>query len=90
MIINALDIINSIVQAGIIICAINYCLKNEYKRNNKYLILYTVVTSLCFIILYKIIGNSSVNILITHCISLLIPYFLFRKDILGVISALDA
>lgn len=85
MIINALDIINSIVQAGIIICAINYCLKNEYKRNNKYLILYTVVTSLCFIILYKIIGNSSVNILITHCISLLIPYFLFRKDILGVI-----
>lgn len=85
MIINTLDIINSIVQAGIIVCTINYCLKNEYKRNSKYLILYTVVTSLCFIILYKIIGNSSVNILITHCISLFIPCFLFRKDILGVI-----
>ena len=85
MIINALDIINSIVQAGIIICTINYCLKNEYKRSNEYLILYTVVTSLYFIILYRIIGNSSVNILITHGISLLMPYLLFKKDILGVI-----
>ncbi len=66
MIINALDIINSIVQAGVIIYTINYCFKDEYKRNNKHLILYTIITSLFFIILYKIIGNSSVNILMTH------------------------
>ena len=87
MIINIIDRINSILQAGMIIWAINYCLKIQYKRNNKALILYTVITSLSFILLYRIIGNSSVNILITHFISLIIPYILFKKDFLGVTVA---
>ena len=85
MIINITDIINTIVQTGMIICTINYCLKSEYKKNIKYLILYTIITSLVLIIVYKAIGNSSLNILIAHCISLSMPYLLFKKDILGVV-----
>lgn len=84
MIINIVDIINSLVQSIMIIATINYCLEDEYKKDNKELILYTIVTCLGFVISYKFIGNSSLNILITHCISLIIPYCLFRKDILGI------
>lgn len=84
MIISIIDIINSLVQSVMIIATINYCLKDEYKRNNKELTLYTIVTCLGFVISYKFIGNSSLNILITHCISIIIPYCLFRKDILGI------
>lgn len=84
MIINIIDTINSIVQCIMIIGAINYCLKDEYKKSNRELILYIIITCLAVVISYKIIGNSSLNVLITHCISLMIPYFLFRKDILGI------
>lgn len=85
MSINITDTINTIVQNGMIICTINHCIKKEYKKNIKYLILYTIIASLISIIVYKAIGNSSLNILITHCISLSMPYFLFKKDILGVV-----
>ncbi|SCI75743.1 Nitrogen regulation protein NR(II) [uncultured Clostridium sp.] len=85
MIINVIDIINSIVQCIMIIRTINYCLKDEYKKNNKELILYIIITCLGVIVSYKLVGNSSLNVLITHCISLMIPYLLFKKDILGII-----
>lgn len=85
MIVNVADMINSIIQCTMFILTINYCLEEEYKKNNKELIAYIIISWIAVTISYKLVGNSSLNVLFTHIISFGIPCLLFKKDILGIV-----
>ena len=87
MIVNVADMINSILQCTMFILTINYCLEKEYKKNIKQLTIYTIISWIAVTISYKLVGNSSLNVLITHIISFGVPYLLFKKDFLGVVVA---
>lgn len=87
MIINIADKINSILQCTMFILTINYCIEREYKKNNRELITYIVIMWIAVSISYKLVGNSSLNVLITHIISIGVPCLLFKKNLLGVVVA---
>lgn len=87
MILNIADMINSILQATAFVLIPNYCLKDENKNKISKLI-YAIITMWIILqMVMKIMGNSSISIIITHLVSLGIPLIFYKKDKLGVTIA---
>lgn len=84
MILNLADIINSILQSAMFVLIPNYCIRDEYKQKKRKLICMIIGVWISLQILMKIMGNSSMSIIITHIVPLLIILIFYKKDKLGV------
>lgn len=82
--VNIIDSITTVMQCTLFILGINYCLEED-KKSLKELGLYIVINWILVTISYKLVGNSSLNIIITHIISLCLPYLAFKKNFFNII-----
>ena len=85
--VNMIDSITSVLQCTLFILAINYCLEDESKKSVKELVLYIVVNWILVSISYEFLGNSSLNVIITHIISLGLSCLMFKKRFFNIIIA---
>ena len=83
MIINIADFINTILQCIMIICTINYCTDEKYKKNKIQELIYIVTLVVIVQIVTKITGNSSLGVIVIHGILLVYGAIVFKKDPLG-------
>jgi len=77
------DILNSILQASMFVLIPNYCVKNKNKISKSILAIISVWISLQ--ILMKIMGNSSISVIMSHLLPLGIVLMFYKKDKLDVI-----
>ncbi|MCI6272036.1 MAG: hypothetical protein MR601_03705, partial [Erysipelotrichaceae bacterium] len=82
--VNIIDSITTVMHCTLFILGINYCLEED-KKSLKELGLYIVINWILVTISYKLVGNSSLNIIITHIISLYLPYLAFKKNFFNII-----
>ena len=83
MIINLSDSINTLLQCIMIIYIINYCTEYKYKKGKLEVYSYIFLLYIIGQVLTKILGNSSLGIIISHGVLLLYGAIIFRKDSLG-------
>lgn len=83
MIINIADSINTLLQCIMIIYIINYCTGYKYKKSKLEVYGYIFLLYIIGQVLTKILGNSSLGIIISHGALLLYGAIIFRKDSLG-------
>lgn len=83
MIINIADSINTILQCIMIICTINYCTDEKFKKNKIQELIYIVTLFIIVQIVTKITGNSSLGVIVIHGILLVYGAVVFKKDPLG-------
>lgn len=77
------DTVNSILQGFMFVLAANYCVEEKYKKNKGTVILIGLIIWLTIQISFHFIGNTSLNILITHFVPLIILCIVYNKDLLG-------
>lgn len=83
MIVKIADSINTILQSIMIICTINYCTYNKYKKNKIQELVYIGILFITMQITTKIMGNSSLSVILLHGILLIYGMIVFKKDSLG-------
>ena len=85
VIINIADSISSIFQSIMFIYISNFCTKKEYQKDNKILVLMTVVLWTIIQITTTMVGNSSLGTIIIHLATVVSGAILFKEDSLGAI-----
>lgn len=76
------DTINSILQGFLFILCINYCVQDKYKKSKVSTVLLSLSVWISLQISFIVIGNSSLNIIVTHLIILIIICIAYRKNLL--------
>lgn len=85
-----IDVINTIFQSMMFIVGINYCVDNKYKKNKMQILIITLIMSLIGILGTKIMGNSSLSIILNHILMLLfLVCIIYRQDKLNSTIALS-
>ena len=82
MSIQIVDTINSILQGFLFVLCINYCVQDKYKKSKGSVVLLSLLVWISIQISFIIIGNSSLNVIITHLILLIIVLVFYGKSLL--------
>lgn len=86
MILNILDMIASVLQAIIIVYAINYCANNNEKVSKMKMIFSIIIYSIEGQIFTRVFGSSwGMAIFVTHVVGLLITIMFYKKNILKAV-----
>lgn len=80
--IQIVDTINSILQGFLFIVCINYCVEDKYKKSKGSVVLLSLSVWISLQISFIVIGNSSLNVIITHLVILMIVIIFYRKSLL--------
>ncbi len=80
--IQIVDTINSILQGFLFVLCINYCVQDKYKKSKGSVVLLSLLVWISIQISFIIIGNSSLNVIITHLILLIIVLVFYGKSLL--------
>ena len=87
MIIKISDSINTILQCIMIICTINYCIEDKYKKNKLQQAICIAIMVITVQIATGIMGNSNLGAIVIHGMLLMLGAIAFKKDSLGVTIA---
>lgn len=81
------DSINTILQCIMIICTINYCIDDKYKKNKLQQVICIAIMVITVQIATAIMGNSNLGAIVIHGILLMLGAIAFKKDSLGATIA---
>ena len=87
MIIKIADLTNTILQCIMIICTINYCIDDKYKKSKSQQALCIAIMVITVLISTAIMGNSNLGAIVIHGMLLMLGAIAFKKDSLGATIA---
>lgn len=86
--IQIVDTINSILQGFLFVLCINYCVQDKYKKSKGSVVLLSLLVWISIQISFIIIGNSSLNVIITHLILLIIVLVFYGKKFVACLYSI--
>lgn len=80
MYVGYIDIINSFIQSIMFVCAVNYCISKEHKKNKLQIYMFVALYFLLITVNTFFLGNSSLSIILIHIQEILFFIVIYYKS----------
>ena len=80
MYVGYIDIINSFIQSIMFVCAVNYCISKEHKKNKLQIYMFVALYFLLITVNTFFLGNSSLSIILIHIQEILFFIIIYYKS----------
>lgn len=80
MYVGYIDIINSFIQSIMFVCAVNYCISKEHKKNKLQIYMFVALYFLLITVDTFFLGNSSLSIILIHIQEILFFIIIYYKS----------